>query len=106
MASIKPKGRGKWMVRVFLGRDNETGKVEFLSRVIRGKKETAEQYARDRERERDLLGANAMRAPSLEVDGLLADLLADYKSPMHKAGTCILQRRNKPGKANFSKEYS
>ncbi len=79
MASIKAKGRGKWMVRVFLGRDDETGKVQFHSRVIRGKKETAEQYARDRERERDLLGANAVRALSLGVDDLLADLLADYK---------------------------
>ena len=78
MAHIIQRGRGKWMVRVFLGRDG-SGKPQFHNRTITGTKKDAQAWANDRERERDLLGGGAVRALELTVGGLLDDLVADYR---------------------------
>jgi integrase len=53
MASIQPRGKNKWLVRVFLGRNAE-GKMQFHDKVVRGNKKDASTYARDMETRRDL----------------------------------------------------
>lgn len=78
MAEIIARGRGKWLVRVFLGRD-ENGQRQFTNRTITGTKDDAKNWGRDRERERDLLGPAHVKALSFEVSGLLDDLVADYR---------------------------
>jgi hypothetical protein len=70
MAEIKPYGKGKWLVRVFIRRTAE-GRMLRHSKVIRGLKTDAQKYARDVETKRDLgtfeRPVNAARKPS---DGL------------------------------------
>lgn len=34
MAEIKQRGRNKWFVRVFLGRDPQTGKTLYRNRTL------------------------------------------------------------------------
>mgnify|MGYP001618755455 CR=1 FL=1 len=76
MAEIKQRGRNKWFVRVFLGRDPQTGKSVCACRTITGNKKDAEQWAIEAERERDLGGGLASKAT---VDGLLESLKLDYR---------------------------
>lgn len=51
MASIKNRGKNKWFVRVFLGR--EQGKVKFHDKLVRGDKKDAKAYADKIEAARD-----------------------------------------------------
>lgn len=51
MASIKNRGKNKWMVRVFLGR--ERGKVRFHDKLVRGDRKAAKAYADKIEAARD-----------------------------------------------------
>jgi integrase len=53
MAEPIRKGEGKWLVRVFLGRD-ENGRRRFHNKTIRGTKKDAERYRTKVERARDL----------------------------------------------------
>ena len=50
---IVSKGAGAWMVRVFLGRD-ENGKRRYLSKTIHGNKKDAERFLAATLRDRDL----------------------------------------------------
>lgn len=77
MAQIKQHGRGKWLIRVYLGRDG-SGKQQFRNRVITGTKEDAKTWAQAAERDRDLGGAG-VELRSLTVSTLLDDLQADYR---------------------------
>ncbi|MET0649197.1 MAG: site-specific integrase [Pyrinomonadaceae bacterium] len=51
MASIKNRGKNKWFVRVFLGR--ELGKIRFHDKLVRGEKKDAKAYADRVEAARD-----------------------------------------------------
>ena len=51
MATIEPRGKGKWLVRVFLGR--EVGRQKRHSQLIHGSKKDALGYARKIETARD-----------------------------------------------------
>jgi integrase len=52
MAEIIPKGKSKWMVRVFVSR--RAGKTKYHNKVVHGKKSDAQKYARQAETKRDL----------------------------------------------------
>ena len=51
---IIPRGKGKWLVRVFLGRDPDTGKRRYHNHTIHGTKKDAERYRTATLREKDL----------------------------------------------------
>jgi integrase len=51
---IVGRGRQRWLVRVFLGRDRETRKRRYHSRIIRGRVRHAQTYLNKVLRERDL----------------------------------------------------
>lgn len=76
MAQFESRGRGKWMVRVFLGRDPESQQRRFENKLIHGTKKDAEMWAAERERERDL---GVTIHTKTTVDKLLDSLLLDYK---------------------------
>ncbi len=48
------RGESTWLVRVFLGRDPETGKRKYHNKTIRGNKKVAQKYLNATLRERDL----------------------------------------------------
>lgn len=77
MAQLEQRGRNKWFVRVFLGRDGQ-GRRQFKTRTISGTKKDADRWASDVERDRDLAGTGAA-VYSVTVDELLEDLLRDYR---------------------------
>lgn len=77
MAQIKERGRNKWLVRVFLGRDGQ-GRRQFKTRTITGTKKDAGRWANEVERDRDMAGTGAA-IYSVTVGELLDDLLRDYK---------------------------
>jgi hypothetical protein len=80
MAEIKPYGKGKWLVRVFIGRTAE-GRMLRHNKVIRGLKTDAQKYARDVETKRDLgtleRPVNAARRPSDGLSDLVQTGLED-----------------------------
>ena len=51
---IIPKGERKWLVRVFMGRDSETGKKNYYSKQINGNKKDAQKFLNGVLRELDL----------------------------------------------------
>jgi integrase len=53
MAEIKERGKGTWLVRVFLGRHPITGRTQYHNHTIHGTKKDAEGYAREVELKRD-----------------------------------------------------
>lgn len=76
MAEFISRGRNVWLVRVFMGRDPDTGKTRYENKTIHGAKKDAEQWAAQRERDRDLGVTVHSKAT---VDVLLDSLLLDYK---------------------------
>ena len=74
MAMLINRGRNKWLVRVFLGRDEATGKRIFSNKTIEGTKEEAQNWAYDEKRRRQG-GALA----NYTIGALLDSLLDDYK---------------------------
>ena len=77
MAQITARGRGKWLVRVFLGRDG-LGNRQFKTRTISGGRKDAERWAIEAERDHDLAGTGAA-VLSVTVSELLDDVLRDYR---------------------------
>jgi integrase len=76
MAEIKNRGRNTWLVRIFMGRHPLTGKTQYENKTIHGTKRDAEQWAAERERDRDL----GVAAPSkATMSDLFDSLLLDYK---------------------------
>src|SRR5687768_5684095 len=51
---IIPKGEKRWLVRVFKGRDQKTGKKKYFSKQINGNKKDAQKYLNGVLREMDL----------------------------------------------------
>ena len=51
---IVGRGRHRWLVRVFLGRDRETRRRRYLSRTVHGPVRQAQSYLNKVLRERDL----------------------------------------------------
>jgi len=50
---VIPRGENRWLVRIFLGRD-ENGKRQYLNKTIRGIKKDAEKYLTAKMRDKDL----------------------------------------------------
>src|SRR5205085_11660561 len=50
---IIPKGKGKWLVRVFRGRDPQTGKKKYFNKLVNGNKKAAQTYLNKTLREID-----------------------------------------------------
>jgi integrase len=51
---IIPRGERSWLVRVFAGRDSETGKRQYQSKTIHGTKKDAQRYLTESLRDRDM----------------------------------------------------
>ena len=74
---IIPRGEKTWLVRVYVGRDQQTGKRKYEGHTVHGTKKEAQTFLNGKLRERDL-GTYASVTHTL-VGSLLDDLLADYK---------------------------
>jgi hypothetical protein len=48
------RGERKWLVRIFLGRDPDTGKRRYHNHTVQGSKKDAERYRTAAHRDRDL----------------------------------------------------
>ncbi|MCC6365049.1 MAG: site-specific integrase [Bryobacterales bacterium] len=72
-----PRGKNVWLVRVFLGRDPQTGKREYLNHTVHGGKKDAQDYLNRKLVERDKGDIKAGMAAS--IDHLIDRLLLDYK---------------------------
>jgi len=75
---IISRGKGVWLVRVYLGRDPETGRRAYHNKTIHGNKEEA-QSELDKLRSAKNTGALAAGADRRLVGGLLDDLLRHYR---------------------------
>ncbi len=75
---IISRGKKIWLVRVFTGRDPQTGKREYYNKTVHGAKKSAEDELTRalNDRNRGLLCAGAMKTT---LDTLFDDLLHDYK---------------------------
>jgi integrase len=74
---IIARGERTWLVRIYTGRDPETGKKKFDNATLHCTKKEAESYLTAKLRDRDL---GVYTSPkSIPVSVLLDDLLADYK---------------------------
>jgi len=74
---IIPRGERVWLVRVYRGRDPQTGKRQYEGHTIHGTKKDAQTWLNGKLRERDL-GTPASMSHTF-MGALLDDLLADYK---------------------------
>jgi hypothetical protein len=54
LGQIVSRGRRRWLVRVFLGRDHRTRKRRYHNRTIHGPARRAQQYLTKMLRERDM----------------------------------------------------
>jgi integrase len=74
---IIPRGERTWLIRIYTGRDPETGKRKFDNCTLHCTKKEAQAYVTAKMRERDL---GIYTSPkSVLVSTLLDDLLADYR---------------------------
>ncbi|MCC7175170.1 MAG: site-specific integrase [Bryobacterales bacterium] len=78
MARIYARGRKKWIVRVFMGYDPETGKQITKNQTIVGTKQDAQDWAYEQERLRRLMGTRAVLRGAT-IGDLLDDLIPDYR---------------------------
>ena len=74
---IIERGERTWLVRVYVGRDQQTGKRKYEGHTVHGAKKDAQTYLNGKMRERDL-GMYAS-VQHTRMDTLLDGLLADYK---------------------------
>src|SRR5215831_7709605 len=74
---IIQRGERAWLVRVYVGRDPQTGKRKYDGHTVHGTKKDAQTYLNGKLRERDL-GTYASVQKTL-VGALLDGLLSDYK---------------------------
>ncbi len=51
---IIPRGERTWLVRVYVGRDSETGKRQYQSKTVHGTKKDAQRYLNEALRDRDM----------------------------------------------------
>ena len=75
---IIPRGERAWLVRIFLGRDPQTGKRQYTGHTVHGTKKDAQTYLNGAVRERDLGTYAGTNHTSMGV--LFDSLLLDYKT--------------------------
>jgi integrase len=81
---IIPRGKGVWLVRVYLGTDRDTGKREYHNKTIHGNKKDAEGELTKLLRQRDT-GKLTVGAVKLTVGALLDEVLSDYRLQERKS---------------------
>jgi integrase len=72
------RGKSVWLVRVFLGRDRETGKRQYHNKTVHGNKKDAESYLVEALRDRNR-GHLTVDAEKRTMGALFDDLLDDYR---------------------------
>lgn len=86
MASIKPRGKNKWFVRVFLRR--EQGKIKFHDKLVHGNKKNADAYAWKIESARDNGTLDELlNPPTLTLDAYLDRWLKESVKPSVREST-------------------
>ena len=75
---IIKRGDGTWLVRVFLGRDRETGKREYHNKTIHGNKKDAGDALTDLLKDKSA-GRLTIGAQSHVIGDLLDDVVRDYR---------------------------
>lgn len=86
MASITPRGKNKWFVRVFHRR--EQGKVKFHDKLINGNKKDADAYARKIETARDSGTLDELlNPPTLTLNAYLDRWLKESVKPSVREST-------------------
>lgn len=75
---IIKRGNGTWLVRVFLGRDRETGKREYHNKTIHGNKKDAGEALTDLLKDKSA-GRLTIGAQSHVIGDLLDDVVRDYR---------------------------
>jgi len=78
MAQLINRGKNRWLVRVYLGLDDQ-GRARTLNKTIHGTKRDAERWAFEQEKQRDLAGAAAVKAANLTVGGLVRAYLEQLR---------------------------
>jgi integrase len=87
---IVGRGRHRWLVRVFLGRDRETRRRRYLSRTVHGPARRAQEYLTKMLRERDLGGGLERSGTTLkEFIGCWLDTAARPK--LREKSYCIYE---------------
>jgi hypothetical protein len=76
---IIPRGENTWLVRVYTGRDPQTGKRIYKNKTIHGAKKDAQKYLNGAVRDRDL-GIYATSPTDTVIGRLLDGLVADYET--------------------------
>jgi integrase len=74
---IIPRGERTWLVRVYVGRDSQTGKRRYDGHTIHGTKKDAQTYLNGKLRERDL--GTYIGVSHTTMGALFDDLLKDYQ---------------------------
>ncbi len=75
---IIPRGRSKWLVRLFVGRVPKTGKKKYVSKLINGTKKDAQAYLNSKLREQDM--GQMIEPTRLTVRGYLDHWLTEAAS--------------------------
>ena len=88
---IVARGRNKWLVRIFLGRDPSTGKRRYHNQTIHGSKKDAERYSTAKHRERDL--GSLVEPVRLSLDAYLDQWIEDAVKPRVRPRTLQDYRR-------------
>jgi integrase len=82
---IIPRGERTWLVRVFMGRDSESGKRKYVNKTIHGTLRDAQAYLSRSQRDRDL---GVFFEPSrMSLDGYLDKWLETAAKPKLRAKT-------------------
>ena len=85
------RGRDKWLVRIFLGRDPATGKRRYHNQTIHGSKKDAERYSIAKHRERDQ--GTFVEPARMSLDAYLDQWLEDAVRPRVRPRTLQDYRR-------------
>jgi integrase len=82
---IIPRGERTWLVRVFMGRDPESGKRKYVNKTVHGTRRDAQAYLSRTQRDRDL---GVFFEPSrMTLDGYLNKWLETAAKPKLRAKT-------------------
>src|SRR5437763_12440205 len=82
---IIPRGERTWLVRVFMGRDSESGKRKYVNKTIHGTLRDAQAYLSRSQRDRDL--AVFFEPSRISLDGYLDKWLETAAKPKLRAKT-------------------
>jgi integrase len=79
LGQIVARGRRRWLVRVFLGRDRQTSKRRYHNRTIHGPARRAQEYLTKMLRERDM--GRGLEGAEITLDAFLARWLDNAAKP-------------------------